>query len=78
MMSWLRNNKHLVCFRFDARRAGKIFGGVSFAYTESRGTGAEGQGGKLPPQLCVSMRWICLCPLHFGYHYIGISTPPPR
>ena len=49
---------------------------------QGRGSRGRGQGGNCPPpQLFVSMGWICLCPpLKFGNHYIGISThlPPPQ
>ena len=43
-------------------------GGVSFAYTESRGMGAEGQGGQLPPNFLSQWDGYACAPLNFGSH----------
>ena len=49
--------------------------------TQGCGSRGGGEGGQLPPpQLFVSMGWICLCPPQI-WQSLGISTllpPPPK
>ena len=79
MMSWLRNNKHLVCFRFDARRAGKIFGGRELCVYRKQGHGSRGARGAIAPStLCLNEMDMPVPPTFWLSLYRHINPPPPK